>query len=117
MTLNNIEAKVYHADLSKDSYFVKVTFEGLGLFINSFSVRPSEYGGYWVQPPKHYQRKGWTATVDFDKSFGLWQIVESKVLEAVANYSGDKNQTAKSSKDFVLTDISDEPINLDDIPF
>lgn len=117
MTLNNIEASVYYGDLSTDRYYVKITFVGIGVFANSFSVMPSKFENqpYWVQPPKHLQKgKGWTPTIDFDKSYGLWEIIERKALEAVELY---KREDSSPAKDIVIEDIPEGEITLDDIPF
>jgi len=114
-----IEAEVYFSDPVKERYFVKITFLGTGMYINSFSVQTSQFEGkpYWVQPPKHRQGARWVPTVDFDKSYDLWQIIEIKALSAVEDYRNNKPAVTSNSKDIVLTDISDEPIDLSDIPF
>ena len=120
MTLQEIEADVYYGDADKDRYYVKITFVGTGMYINSFSVQPSKYENqpYWVQPPKHLQRgKGWTPTVDFDKSYPIWNVIEHKALEAVKRYKQEATQDFAASKDDVIVDIPDGPITLDDIPF
>lgn len=120
-TLTDIEAIVYYGNLEKDMYFVKITFIGIGIFINSFSVLPSKFTDtnkqWWVQPPKHRQVGRWAGTVDFDKSYGLWPIIEEKAIEAVEQYKKDYAPMTNKSLDVVLEDISDEPINLDDLPF
>lgn len=120
-TLTDIEASVYHGNFEKDMYFVKITFVGIGVYINSFSVMPTKFvdsdARWWVQPPKHRQARGWTPTVDFDKSYGLWSIIEEKAIKAVEQYKKDFVPITKESLDVVLEDISDEPINLDDLPF
>ena len=116
-TLQEIEADVYFGDLEKDRYYVKITFVGMGIFVNSFSFMPSKFENqpYWVQPPKHLQKgKGWTPTVDFDKSYPLWEEIERNATEAVELY---KRQDSLPVKDVVIEDIPDGPITLDDIPF
>lgn len=110
----DIEAEVYQCDKAKDRYFVKVTFVGIGMYINSFSVMPSNYGGYWVQPPKHRKGANWGDTVEFDqKHYPLWGIIERKALDAVALYKDEPS--TKPNVDTVQA--NPYPINLDDIPF
>lgn len=112
-----IEAVVYYHDPNKERYFVKITFVELGMFINSFSVQPSKYEGQplWVQPPKHRQRNGFTPTVDFDKSYPLWEVIEQKALEAVGQFN-DTN-TNSDGKDTLVEAENGEVISLKDIPF
>lgn len=114
-----IEAEVYHAQADQEHFFVKVTFVGMGMFINSFTVRPSKFEDqtWWVQPPKHRQGKGWTATVDFDKSYPTWGIIEQKVAEAVELYKNSSPPVTPSQKDEVVDVDLDKPITLDDIKF
>lgn len=114
-----IEAEVYFSDPIKDMYFVKVSFIGTGMFINSFSVMPSKYDGneYWLQAPKHRQGTRYVPTVDFAKGYPLWKIVETKAFEAVKQFKSDRSPIPNSSRDIVLTDISDEPIDLSELPF
>lgn len=117
MTLQEIEANVYFGDLSNDRYYVKITFVGIGIYVNSFSVMPSKFENqhYWVQPPKHLQKgKGWTPTVDFDKSYPIWEEIERKAIEAVELY---KAQDSSPTKDVVIENIPEGPITLDNIPF
>lgn len=116
-SLQEIEANVYYGDTSKDRYYVKITFVGIGVYANSFSVMPSKFEDqpYWVQPPKHLQKgKGWTPTIDFDKSYPIWEEIERKAIEAVELY---KQNDSPTTKDVVLQQLSKEPISLDDIPF
>lgn len=114
-----IEAEAYHCDLANERHFVKVTFLGAGMYINSFAVMPSKFENQplWVQPPKHRQRNGYVPTVDFDKSYPLWQIVETKSREAVTRCSNCSDKPNSAGKDTVIEEIPEEPITLDDIPF
>jgi hypothetical protein len=114
---NTIEAEAYYYDPAKDRFFIKISFLGTGMYINSFSVQPSKYEDkpIWVQPPKHRQGSGWTPTVDFVKSYPLWRIIEQKAIEATKHYKAEEKRVSK--KDTVIRDIPDGPINLDDIQF
>ena len=87
LTISDIEATVYYGDTQQDRHFVKISFVGAGVHINSFSVSKSQFNdGWWVQPPKHRQGSRYTSTVDFDKSYPLWQLVEQRAIEAVELY-------------------------------
>jgi len=112
--IDTIEASVYYADVKKDRYFVKISFFGTGMYINSFKVQPSKYEGqkYWVQQPTHQQGGGWTPTVDFEKEHPLWEVIEQKALDAVNAYKengSDKKPTGLSRYDSAIT--------IEDIPF
>jgi hypothetical protein len=113
---SDIDVEVYAHDPNKERFFLKVTFNGMGMFINSFSVQPSKFENqeHWVQPPTHRQGQRWTQTVDFDKSYPLWNIIEKKSFQAVKDFLGEE---ARVAKDKVIEPKDDEPINLDDIPF
>lgn len=106
-----IEAEAYYKDPSKDRYFVKITFIGLDMFINSFVVQPTRYEGQplWVQEPKYMKQNKWVAHVEFNKHSKLWKIIEDKARQAVALY--------KDEPVVVETINTGVPINLDDIPF
>lgn len=112
-----IEAEVYFSDPLKDRYFIKISFLGTGMYINSFSVQPSKFedSPYWLQPPKHRQGMRWIPTVDFAKGYPLWQIIEEKAIKAVEQYKLDI--PSPNSKDVVLEDIDDKPINFDNLSF
>lgn len=114
---DDIEAFIYHCDAEKDRYYARITFLGIGLFLNSFSVMPSRYEGqeYWVQPPKQKTGVAWKTIAEFDRSYPLWDIIEQKILEAVKHYKSD--MPLPRIKDVVVEDIPDDPITLDDIPF
>jgi len=112
--LEDIEADVYYHDRENERYFVKVIFHGTGMFINSFSVMPSKFEGqgYWVQAPKYRRGGGWANTVEFDRSYPLWGIIERKALEAVDRY---KNDPLTEEVDEIFG-VPERPISLDDIP-
>jgi hypothetical protein len=112
-----ITAEVYFCDSEKERFFVKVGFEGTGMWINSFSVTTSKYEDveWWVQAPAHRQNGGFVPTVDFAKGFPLWKIIQDKAIEAVEKCKS--NGYSLSKKDTVVEEIPDGPITLDDIPF
>ncbi len=114
----DIDAEVYAHDEDKNRFYIKVTFNGLGMYINSFAVLPSKFENqeYWVQPPTHRQGTGYKATVEFDKThYATWNIIEKKCLQAAKDYLGEEKRVNLPSNTSQI--LSDEPISLDDIPF
>lgn len=102
MKLIDIEIVVYYAKPDEDKYFIKVIFVGLGMYINSFSVMPSENNNeYAVYPPSHRQmdkRTGgfkWTPTVDLEKEHPLRLLIEQRAIEAVGQYKLDNPDRVK----------------------
>lgn len=106
-----VTADVHYADPKKERYYVRITFEGIGLYINSFSVMPSKRDDLmWVQQPKFRTGSRYMSHAEFDKSSELWQIIEYKAREAVDNYKADNNFNGSSpSKDVVVEDINSDP--------
>ena len=99
MVLSDIEIEVYYAKPDEDKYFIKVKFVGLGMYINSFSVQPSENNSeYAVYPPSHKQkdkRTGgfkWASTVDLEKEHPLRLLIERRAIEAVGQYKLENPQ-------------------------
>lgn len=108
--LHNIEAKA-HKQLENGSYRVKVSVLDLGMYLNGCRVLPpSGNKGWTVYPPQVNVYGNWIDVVEFNKKLPLWIEVYEAAIEAAKTYSSE-------TKDFVLTDISNEPINLDDIPY
>ncbi len=90
-------------------HYAKVTFQGIGLYINSFTVRVSpKYpeAGLWVQEPKYNVNGKWVKPVEFNKNSHLWKLVEERCRQAAENYI---------PSDTVITEI--ENINWDKIPY
>ena len=113
---SDIEAEVYASD-DKNRFYIKVTFNGIGMYINSFAVLPSKFENqeYWVQPPAHRQGAGWKPTIEFDKThYPTWNIIEQKCLQAVKDSLGEEARTSKLDKVF---EPDDKPFTLDDLPF
>ena len=86
-----IEAEAYYKDPAKERYFVKITFIGLDMFINSFVVQPTRFEGQpmWVQEPRYMRQRRWVSHVEFNKHSKLWQIIEDKARAAVEAYEED----------------------------
>lgn len=114
---NLIEATVYHHNPVKEQYYVKIAFLGTGMYINSFSVKKSQYPSkpFWVQPPQHWQGNKWVPTLDFDRNYDLWKIIETKSLQAVLDFRNEKPTITRRSSDVVLEDI-DSPLDLSSLP-
>lgn len=103
LTITDVEANVYYGDTEQNRYFVKVSLLGTGIHINSISVSVSQINdSWWVQPPKHRQGSRYTSTVDFDKSYPLWELIEQRATAAVEIY---KNGGKPKPTAIVLNDI------------
>ena len=103
LTITDVEANVYYGDVEQNRYFVKVSLLGTGIHINSISVSVSQINdSWWVQPPKHRQGSRYTSTIDFDKSYPLWELIEQRAMEAVELY---KNGGKSKASTPVLNDI------------
>lgn len=109
----NIEAEVAPSSGISKGYRVKVWDKELGIYINGMMVYPPnpKYPEWGVVPPSRLAGRGrYAYIVEFDKKKPLWKEVFDKCVEvAQIEYS--------NNKDVVITDIPDEPINLDDIAF
>jgi hypothetical protein len=101
-----------HKAIAK-GYRVKILLPELGMYINGFMVfRPHDQFKEWsAVPPSQLAGRGvWRHIVEFDKKQLLWQ----EILDACIDAAKAEEQIIK---DVVLEDISDEPIDLKDIPF
>lgn len=110
MKLHIIEAQV-HKPLEK-GYRVKVSVIDLGVYINGCVVFPpnGEHTAWAVYPPKQNVFGKYISIVEFNMKLPLWEEIFEASVNAVKLYLSD-------AKDVVITDIGDEPINLDDIAF
>jgi hypothetical protein len=86
------------------------------MFINSFKVLPSKIEGqeFWVDPPSHRQGSQWKKSVEFDKGYPLWYIIEKKCLKAVKDEIAEEARVNGQKDNSVLDD--DMP-NFDNVPF
>ena len=113
MKVFNIDAEVTPSSGLKRGYRVKVWDKELGLYINGMMVYPpnAKYPEWGVVPPSRLAGRGrYAYIVEFDKKQQFWMEIYDKCVE-VAQIEYLNNQDA------VVTEISDEPISLDDIPF
>jgi hypothetical protein len=111
--LYNIEAEIAPSDPTKVGYRVKVWDKEMGIYINGMMVYPPnpKFPEWGVVPPSMRAGRGrYSYIVEFNKKLPLWEEIYDKCVE-VAQLEFANN------KDEVITDIPDEPINLDDIPF
>jgi hypothetical protein len=106
--LHNIEAQV-HKPLPT-GYRVKVSVLDLGMYINGFVVmEPNEQHPNWaVYPPKQNIYGHFIPIVEFSKKLPLWDEISEACIEEVKKYS-------QETKDVVITELSEEPINFDNI--
>lgn len=113
--LHTVEAEVHKAVTTSvgTAYRVKVSILDLGMYINGMMVYPpnAKFDQWGVTPPSRPAGRGkYAFIVEFNKKEALWEEIYDRCVEvAQLEYL--------NSKDEVLTDIPDGPINLDDIPF
>ena len=121
----NIESQV-HKQLAHGGYRVKVSLLDLGIYINGAVVfPPSPEHPEWAvyMPAQLAGRAIWKPVIEFNKKLPLWNEIYTSCTEAVeldVSFQKSKNEPEPSRlhhQDVVLTDISPEPIQLDDIPF
>lgn len=93
-------------------YIVKVNFPAMGMYINGWRVQPSQKAGeeLWVQPPAIRVGSRWQQVTEFNTHMPFYGLIKDAILRAVAAYS-------EPEPDIVVEDISDEPIDLTDLPF
>lgn len=104
----SIGANVYTHKEDKNIYFAKIHLPQIGLYINSFTARPSPKfpeRGLWVQPPKSIP--GFKPYVETSNSNPNWLAIQALVVAAVEKYQ---------QRDVVVEDIPEGPIDLDDVP-
>lgn len=106
----NIDAEVTPSKV-KFGYRVKVWDKEMGIYINGMMVYPPnpKYSEWGVTPPGVPGVPG-KFLVEFNKKLPLWEEIKEKCIE-VAQIEHS------NTKDVVVEDIPDGPINLDDIPF
>ena len=111
----NIEASV-HKLLATGAYRVKVSLLDFGMYINGALVYPPNEEHDWaVYMPAQRAGQGiWKPVIEFNKKIALWGEIYQACIEAVQL---DVSFKDVARKDVVLDDISDEPIDLADIPF
>lgn len=111
--LYTVEAEVHQSAKVVNGYRVKVSVIDLGLYINGMVVYPpdGEHKEWSVLTPARPTGKGgWARIVEFNKKLPLWEHIYEACVDAA-------KLEESYGKDVVITDIPDEPINLDDIPF
>lgn len=98
-----------------DGYRLKVSVTSIGMYVDGFRAVKSDKNrtGYWVQSPAQKVNGKWIHTPEFSTKTDFWAQLDQSCLDAITDYETD---VPSRGKDTVITDISDEPINLDDIP-
>lgn len=121
----NVEASV-HKLLATGAYRVKVSLLDFGMYINGALIYPPNEEHDWaVYMPSQRAGKGiWKPIIEFNKKLPLWAEIYDACIEAVQLDVSFGDVASRSTtrvdtvhKDFVIDDISDEPINFEDIPF
>jgi len=114
--LYTIEAQV-HKTVSTSvgtAYRVKVSVLNLGVYINGMMVYPpnAKFDQWGVTPPAQRAGRGkYIYTIEFNKKEILWEEIYDKCVEAA------QLEYQNSKDDEVITDVLNEPISLEDIPF
>ncbi len=98
-----------------DGYRLKVSATSIGMYVDGFRALRSakNHSGYWIQSPAQKVNGKWIHTPEFSTKTDFWAQLEQSCLNAINDYETD---VPYRGKDTVITDIPDEPINLDDIP-
>jgi hypothetical protein len=112
----NVIAEV-HKPLPHGGYRVKVSLPDLGMYINGMVVFPpnEDKPAWYVQPPSKLAGRGkWVGIVEFNKKHILWDEVYDACAKSVELYMHEDDQ---ATKDVVLKDIDDTPIDFSSIPF
>ena len=80
-------AEVY-ARNEKGTYFVKVSFPEVGMYLNGLRVAASKNkeDGYRVYPPAYRAGKGWKQHLEFSGSSELWGLIKEEAIKAVNEY-------------------------------
>jgi hypothetical protein len=121
----NLEAGV-HTKLATGAYRVKVSLLDIGMYINGCLVYPPNEEHDWAvyMPAQRAGRGIWKPIIEFNKKLPLWAEIYDACIQAVQvdkSYKEAEPSTPKTTKsihkDVVLEDISEEPIDLSDIPF
>lgn len=114
--LYNVEAEVHiGANIKNGGFRVKVLVHDLGLFINGMIVYPpneerNQADWMVLTPARPAGRGKWAHIVEFNKKLPLWEEIYDACVDA-AKLEG------QFSKDVVIEDIPEGPIDLSGIPF
>jgi hypothetical protein len=111
--LFTIEAAVHQGANVAEGFRVKVSVIDLGIYINGMVVYPpNERSDEWTvyTPAKRAGRGKYVHIVEFNKKLPLWNEINEACIEAAKLES-------QMVKDVVITDIDDEPIDWNSIPF
>lgn len=116
----DIKAEVYTS--SPPFLFVKVILDD-GIYISGIKVKASTKfpGQVWTQMPSYKSGKGWKRYIEIagDCKLGqeIYKAIEDVCRPRLFSENAQETSNDSQSRDVVITDIDDGPINLDDIPF
>lgn len=91
----------------KGGYRLKITILDLGVYIDGFTARHSDFddSGWWIQPPAKQVGGKWKHVIEFDKSKTLWAEIVNCCLDTINLYEQNK------TKDLIeVEDVSDVAI-------
>lgn len=91
LTLPEIEASAYAG--SGEACYVKIHLKGLGLYINSISVKPSPRypeKGLWVQLPKYHVNGKWLSPIEMNGNSHLWRRIEESCRVAAETWRNNE---------------------------
>lgn len=117
--LFNIEAAV-HVPLAK-GYRVKASIKSLGMYINGIVVFPPDAKSDKWEFRSPAQKTGfqWSSLIEFDTKLPMWKEITEECFRAVREYieSNPEDYTRPTTRDVVLEDIDDGPIDLSSVPY
>lgn len=88
-----ITAEVYAKNEEKCIYYIKIAIPSLGMYMNSFTVRPSnKYEEMWFQTPAFLVGRKWTKPIEFRGDSELQDLIKDAALRAVEQYNNDQTQ-------------------------
>lgn len=113
--LFTVEAEVHKEANVAGGFRVKVSVINLGLYINGMMVYPpneEKNQGNWMvlTPARRAGRGRWVHMVEFNKKLPLWEEIYDACVDAA-------KLEHQFSKDVVIEDIPEGPVDFSDIPF
>jgi hypothetical protein len=94
-----------------NGYRLKVSVLDLGMYMFGWTARRSDKdkSGWWVQQQAFRVGSGWKQTPEFNKAFSLWQVIESKCIEAVTYY--EANPPERVTDDMMTDEALDKGLD------
>lgn len=85
-----ITAEVYAENRDKKILYIKIHIPSLLMYINSCTVKPSQYGGLWFQMPAFLVGSKWIKPVEFDGNPEFKELLQDEAMRAAEHYIWDK---------------------------